>query len=765
MTGWQRHLASAALPDVTNPAPNAHQPAKGLALPIATRLTTLGIASMVLLLGAAPASAAKPPACPSTTPTSKSPSTVNIVVDSLDVTRSIWEDGTVSLSLPLENRGNTPAADVMVQNVQGPPSAVYLGPTPFPYSLGTISPDSTTRINALLSATTQQDLLKYPVIVNGTYGFGAATCTFQTHTFLTPEPQDTAGTAKAATRLRRFTAATATYPPPPPPSTESPNAESDYIPPLGPVRYLFPAPPPPSDALAAPVASDANPSSDDPNAVVFTRSSNAGAYAGLPPDPSAAGAAPNGFVMVSGNTAVSVSTDFGATFTTHALTGAGFSDPGDPTRTSFFPEDDGGLCCDQVVLYVPGRNLMVWLLLYWSPDITLTVRLSGVPISIPAKGQNRLRIAWATPEAAAADFLHAWSWFDVTPATLGDTVETDWMDRPDLAYSNEWLYISASHGTWSLSTGQKAYNNRRWFVRASLTDMVSLADFTSIRYYEAFKTGLRVAHFAQSSLDTMYYAALSNTSTLSVFADPDSGGVVPTPKDIPISSICGALFGLTVCDYSVLAPDDLNWNVTSHAVLGATYVAPSFICPPDGCSGPTRFVYFAFDAARDFDGERPFPYVRVAKIDADALTLVTEYDIWNAEFAFATPALVWRPPSAPGSGRDEVALSLARGGGRTYADNVVGFLGDDALYVTTSSNGTQTGGGEVRYGDYFHVRNATGPTTLWGQGVGYGTAAYLVTRRDSAKSCAVGGCDVELRYVMFGRRSDLFPSAPIPDPR
>jgi hypothetical protein len=165
-------------------------------------------------------------------------------------------------------------------------------------------------------------------------------------------------------------------------------------------------------------------------------------------------------------------------------------------------------------------------------------------------------------------------------------------------------------------------------------------------------------------------------------------------------------------------------------------------------------VYFAFDGGRDTTNNRAFPYVRVEKIDADAINKVSDLDIWTSAFAFATPALNWRP----NSGRDEVAISLATGGGGSYADNAVGFLNDFVVYVTTSSNATQSNSTPtVRYGDYFSLRNATGPVTTAGQGVGFSTLGYAVTQSVAGNTCAVSTCNVTLRYVLFGRNADLFP--------
>ena len=502
------------------------------------------------------------------------------------------------------------------------------------------------------------------------------------------------------------------------------------------------------------------PSSGNASDVEFVRNQQSGTYSALPPDPDAAGATPTGFVLTSANgpspaASVSYSKDFGNTFTAVNLTsGAGFTDPAIPSRTDFFPQSDGGLCCDQVVHYIPARNLIVWLLQYWSPALTVG--------GLPEKGQNRLRIAYATPQAAAADFLHAWTWFDISPSTLGDTTSTDWMDYPDLAFSKDYLYISVDHGFWNAGKnssgnviGQQVYSGKRWFVRASLNDMAGSASSVGLIYYEPAKSGVYKAHFVQNATDTMYYAAEPDTSTLSVFKDPDSSPNIPTPTDIGITSRCAS--SSSGCDYSATAGDGQNWNQAPHAVLGGTLVALSPFCFGGPCTYPTNLLYFAFDGGRDTSHNRPNPYVRVEKIDAEKLARISELDIWNSGFSFATAALIANPTVQ----QDEVAFSLATDGGTGYADNAVGFLGDFVAYVTTSSNTTQISGTTVRYGDYFAARNSVSPGDQYGQGYGFSTLGYSVTEATSGKTCAVAGCNITLRYLLFGRQGELFPPPPV----
>jgi len=332
-------------------------------------------------------------------------------------------------------------------------------------------------------------------------------------------------------------------------------------------------------------------------------------------------------------------------------------------------------------------------------------------------------------------------------------------DYPDLSFSDNSLYISVDHGFVESSNKQKVYSDRRILVRASLDDMVNHLPIHLISY-EAQGPGVSKAHFAQSAPNIMYFAGLPDSSTLSVFADPDDSPYVPEPVNISVSSFCATqaftFLKVVVCDYSAAAPDKLDWNKAPHSVIGATYVAPAFFCGGP-CNFPTHFLYFAFDGGRDFINNRPYPYVRVVKLDADTMNLIEEFDVWNPNFAFATAALVWRP----GSGKDEVAMSLARGGGTRFADNAIGFLHDNTFFITTSSNVTETPFGDkstIRYGDYFSVRNATGPITQFGRGVGYTTLGYGVQQQTPGQSCAIGGCNINLQYILFGRNADLFPN-------
>jgi hypothetical protein len=274
-------------------------------------------------------------------------------------------------------------------------------------------------------------------------------------------------------------------------------------------------------------------------------------------------------------------------------------------------------------------------------------------------------------------------------------------------------------------------------------------------------------HLVQNSHDALYWSALPDTATLTVWYWPDSSNTA-TPHDIKISTYSNA-------DYTVTAPDGPDWDTAPHAAIGAARAHPGVFCPPGGCgpNNPGDFLYFALSGGRDTSHNRAYPYVRIEKVNTANFTLVSELDIWNPDYAFATPAL----GSPQSQGSDEIALSLATGGGGNYANNAVGFLNDFIVWVTTDSDTTQAVYAKdkkgniikdskgnptynTRYGDYFDARNSVGPPTPNGAGTGYSTLGYAVKTATAGKSCAQVGCSINLHYILWGRPGELNPPAP-----
>ena len=675
---------------------------------------------------------------------------VNLSIPLTGIQSSIWDDGSVSLSIPLHNTGDGTAEKVELTTIEVP-TGERIDPSSLPLALGDIFPNDIKKIDARFKLPTIG--VQYPVIIRGTYTNIDGSYTFDVQSFFTPQQPSNAPITSNSGSIAKITTNNALYPSNlPPPQEEREFNGVGILPPLGQPRNLFITPSSATSidrTTAFPLRTTAFPLQLDPKSVVFTRNTIGAVYGGFPPDPSVAGNNADDVVMFTANTGVSYSTDSGLTFKTVNL--LSLNDPAIPHRNSFFPQDDGGLCCDQVLTYIPKLNLFVWLLQYWP------VKIGGT------SSTNRLRVAWAKPTDIKSDFLHAWTWVDLTSAGVG--IGNDWMDYPDMAFSDNYLYVGVDHG---ITNTSQVYGNRHIFARLSLNDIADPNIPTvSYQYMDPSREGLYQNHIAQSSADTMYWTAM-DTSTLTVYSWPDSSNSA-TPHDIKISSFSNT-------DYSAPTPEKIDWNAGPKMVLGATRVEPSFFCPPSGCSVPTRFLYFAFSAGRSGSG-RPYPYVRVEKVDRDSFNLVNELDIWNPGFAFSMPALV----SRPGNNYDEVAISLAIGGGGNFADNAVGFIGDYVVYVTTDSDTTHAGYARdtnnkiiydsngnptyaVRFGDYYSARNSIGPITTNGRGVGYSTLGYSSKTNVAGKKCVDVGCSINLHYVQFGRNSDLIPPPPLRPP-
>ena len=86
-----------------------------------------------------------------------------------------------------------------------------------------------------------------------------------------------------------------------------------------------------------------------------------------------------------------------------------------------FPASAGGFCCDQVVLYNPRHRIWIWLLQY----------------SQGGNGENIFRVAVCS-EASFGN----WYYWDFAPRNVSATFAGQWFDYPDMACSNDNLFIT-----------------------------------------------------------------------------------------------------------------------------------------------------------------------------------------------------------------------------------------------------------------------------------------------------------------------------------
>ena len=643
-------------------------------------------------------------------------------------TSSRWEGSSrVGFAIELQNRGTAQADNVYVSDIRVVGGTLV---SKLPIRIGSIRPAHNAVVQFLADVPRHRG--KASVQIRGTYQSGRGG-TYQsgrgsqvfvvTKRISISRGVDIAIKPKTGrTKVRRPQDVRYYRPAPRRPAEEGPNAETPMLIPEGPPRRV-----------REPTRTGTELRTSGGSIAIPVNVSDRNG-AGLPPDPSGASSGTGGVVLATYNTGIAVSTDGGATFTDFNLFAAV---PGQPGRTSFFPQDDGGLCCDQVVIFAPQQNLFFWLLQYNPVAVCIAnCTPSGTP-TFRITQPSRLRLAWATPQQISSNFYNAWTYADFTTAGLG-AANNEWLDYPDLAYSGRFLYLGVDRG-WPNTPGS-IYSARRIVARVSLADVVN-PSATSIGYQFAELTGssgLNKSHFIQDAPGRMVLGSLDSTSKLKVFTWDDGSNVIPAPASIDITSITTA--------YNSPLADGSDWvNVGFPGnITGGTYRRRIQFQ-----AAAEEDYMFAFTAGINGAG-RPRPFVRLETLrpnGASGYQVSEEYDIFHPDYAYAVAGI--------GRGTDlvtpEIGLSLFVGGGTIgYPQAVVGFKNDFVVYQVTGANAAQG----VRFGDYVNVRPIPGTVSR------FGTQTYevlLPTGAAAGSTCATAGCSARMRYIEFERP----PPAPI----
>jgi hypothetical protein len=642
---------------------------------------------------------------------------------------SAWDDNaTVGAQVQLANDGKRAARQVRLTRVEVGGGS-YAGPAALPTgALGDLAVGADNiRFDAILKIAAANGSAR-TLAVAGTFLDEHGEHGFRAERTINPNTAPPGPVAGVPGQTTKQNPGTAVYPTAPPPAPFGPNAETPVFVPIGPPRQLFP--PTPTGTSLGTSAGGAN--------VQIPRNTTMRS-AGVPPDPNTAAATADGVVLATYNTGISLSVNGGQTFTDISLN---TPQPGNPSRTSFFPQSDGGLCCDQVVLYVPTQNLLFWLLQY-NPVVVCATNCPPSPPPAPAatfriSQTSRLRLAWATPAAAAADFWNAWTYVDLTGVNTPGVSSglgirnNEWLDYPDLAASGTFLYVGIDHG---FPTPGQVYTGRRIVARLSLADIVNPAA-SSVGYNFAELTGsngLNKTHFVQGAPGRMVVGSLDNSSTLRVFTWPDNEGSVRAASTVAISQIPqGANYTSTAP-----APDGSDWLAVSFPgnITGGVYRNVA-----TGLGTPPRDEYlFAFDAGANAGGGRPRAYLRLETLtpSGNNYNAFAEYDVWNNDYAFAMGGL--------GTDGSQIGITLAVGGGTVgYPQFSVGYKDDFVVYQVTNSNATQIS----RFGDYVSNRPIAGG--LFAAEV-YDVILNPLPPGTTSGSCSTVGCTANMRFVEYGR--------------
>jgi hypothetical protein len=365
----------------------------------------------------------------------------------------------------------------------------------------------------------------------------------------------------------------------------------------------------------------------------------------------------------------------------------------DPFTT--FPDPPNlGFCCDQVANYIASIDTFVWLLQYG-------------PKSGP-QADNIQRLAFATTQEARTGH---WRLFDITTKVLG--VPGQFLDFPDIAVGANSLYVTTNIFT---PNGQSA---GAAVIRIPI-DSIRRGQVTAQPFVSSTLNSFRVA---QNCGPRAFFAAHQDTSTLNVFTW-DERQVTPIPHVVEVARwISGSGF-------QSRTPDGRNWlDRADPRITGATLAGTD--------------LYFAW-GVNIGSNHRTQPFVQIARIDANDLTLLENINIFDPDSATCYGAL---STNADG----EVGISYMMGGGTRFPSHVVGILtgnrkdviaaeGDSGPVPNPSNNAGE-------WGDYLTVRPVFPDQKL------FAATGYILK----------GGANASNRnatphFVAFGRASNASPT-------
>ena len=344
-------------------------------------------------------------------------------------------------------------------------------------------------------------------------------------------------------------------------------------------------------------------------------------------------AAKDNIVMYTGNWYAARSVDGGQTFQ--------YLDP----FTAFPDPPNLGMCCDQVVNYIPSIDTFVWLLQYGpksGPDI-----------------DNIQRLAFARPSDVAAGH---WRLFDITTQALD--LGGFFLDFPDLSVGSNFLYITTN------VFNAQGQSNGAALVRLAIADI----DSGNIRVDRFLSPDFDSLRVAQNCNTKAFFAAHADTSTLRLFTW-DETQPAPTSISVGVSRWVGGM------GYQSRTPDGQRWldridpRITGAALAG-------------------NELWFAWSVDIN-SSQRTQPFVQIARIDATNLTLLENINVFDPDSAIAYGALSSNSDA-------EVGISYMIGGGERFPSHMVGILTPTRKDIVTAVG--QRAPLDSQWGDYLTVR-------------------------------------------------------------
>jgi microcystin-dependent protein len=447
---------------------------------------------------------------------------------------------------------------------------------------------------------------------------------------------------------------------------------------------------------------------------------------GEPKEPTVAMA--HNVAWFTGNTADGYSVDGGTTWTL--------------TTPSAVIANPAGLtpCCDQQVIYAPDQNLFIWVTQYWCPSAldstgTPSIQCSAVP------GSNVVRFAFATPDAlraAAANgtMNNVWSYFDVTPQSVGEAAGA-WFDYSTLSAND-----AAINWTVDVYRGKDTAIATRIDLAGVLHNQFQMSgfpvDFHTVAAQEA--PGQAVSN------TTSYYVAAHDNATTRVWSWSGGAVAVHDVSHATVPTRNDQIIGSDGNDWNARAQGGLLGRALTAAWTGGKlivgYQAGRDACTASCSSAKPTIVH-------DYDHTA----IMLFRVDTTGWNKAADFtDVWSSALNFAWPAL-----GVSSSGA--VGLSMLASADNANPQPVAGYIdpqnfGDKQLADVFAASGPQPGnppnppstaysGGT---GDYYSLQP------------GQGTGSFLMPIRSI--DTTGGATNDDWRMVDYGHGQPPTPSAP-----
>ena len=346
-------------------------------------------------------------------------------------------------------------------------------------------------------------------------------------------------------------------------------------------------------------------------------------------------------VFVTGNWYASRSTDGGGNWT-HV----------DPFTA--LPSAAGGFCCDQIVLYVPSRNIWIWILQY-----------------IQQGGANVFRLA-VTRDANFP--TGGWYWWDIAPTTLNPAWTAQWFDYPDAALTNDNLFVTFN-----------VFNTAGAWQRASVMrfPLDTLANAGTLIFNSWSTSNNGSLRLTQGAGSTMYWGSHNSANQLRLFRWIDGQNSISW-WDVNVGQWSGQI--------ASTAPNGVNWLARADSRITGAAI------------GNGRIVFMWTAGSR---ANRPHAYCRVVAISEVSKQSVSEPDIFSTSRAWAYPAC---SPNSAGT----IGFTAFYGGADRHPGHVVGARVDASntwttAYARQGSHSPNAG----RWGDYLACRAHSPRTDTW----------------------------------------------------